>query len=78
MALFKFSTGRNYGIEQVISVTAVEDMDGDPGFNDCLYSFTDESRNISGKVLVFGFERDTRSSVKEAIMREYDAGRYFL
>lgn len=76
MIPFSFKTGRNYGIEQVIEVTAVE-SNPDQEQYDALYSFTDSSRNIKGTVLVFGEEQSTQRDIEEAILREYDAGRYY-
>ena len=76
MSPFSFKTGRNYGTEQIIEVTAVE-SNPDQEQYDALYSFTDASRNISGKVLLFGFEQNSKRDIQEAILREYDAGRYF-
>ncbi len=76
MIPFIFKTGRNYGIEQVIEVTAVQ-RNTDEEQYDALYSFTDASRNIKGTVLVFGEEQSTQRDIEEAILREYDAGRYY-
>lgn len=75
MVPFKFSTGRDYGIPQVIEVTAVEHNPDDEQY-DALYSFTDASRGISGTVLLLGFEQSSKRDIQEGIMREYDAGRY--
>jgi len=76
MVPFKFSTGRNYGIEQVIEVTSMEHNPDDEQ-SDALYSFTDASRGIAGTVLLLGFEQTSKRDIQDGIMREYDAGRYF-
>ena len=76
MIPFSFKTGRNYGTEQTIEVTAVE-SNPDQEQYDALYSFTDASRSIKGKVLLFGFEQNSKRDIQEAVLREYDAGRYF-
>ena len=76
MIPFSFKTGRNYGTEQVIKVTVVQ-SNPDTEQYDALYSFTDASRNIKGTVLLFGEEQNTQRDIEEAILREYDAGRYY-
>ena len=76
MQTIKYQTGRIYNGPQtlVINVPAAPADE----LADVNVSFTDESRIIAGVVTVLGFELNSSFSLRAAVMREYDAGRYQL
>ena len=72
----KFTTGRNYGIPQVLDITV--EAQGAPdefGLVNITASFTDASRNISGRVSTLILSPD---DMGPAVLSAYDAGKYSL
>lgn len=67
-----YSTGREYNGKQVLKIDAPaipEDL-----IADVRVTFTDESRGITGVVTIMAVE--LMSGTGDAVLREYDAGRY--
>lgn len=76
MQTIKYQTGRHYGAPQVLEIT-VPAKPADE-LADVAVAFADAARGIAGVVTVLGFELDSSFSLRAAVMREYDAGRYAL
>ena len=72
MQTINYATGRNYGMPQVLTITIESETTDDLGFTDVVASFTDVSRNISGRVALV---TDTKG-LGQAVLQAYDAGQY--
>ena len=72
-----YDTGRDYGRPQVLDIevpglAGADDWDVVPVF------FRDDVRGIAGTVLLFRIQIAGDERVGEAVLAEYDAGRYTL
>jgi hypothetical protein len=78
MKTIKYLTGRNYGTDQMLVITAPAAPDTEEGYSDWVsVSFVDESRGIQGSVQLLGCELWSNNyRIGQAVLREYDAGRY--
>ena len=75
---FSFHTGRCYGaVPQIIHVTEIHAEEVDDFMTIFTARFCDEVRGISGSVRPIAFGH-SQKALEEAIMAEYDAGRYSL
>lgn len=72
MPTIEYKTGRDYGTEQVLSITY---QTTDDDIADVEAEFIDSARGISGRVSVMGFNAQSYL-IGAAVLREYDAGRY--
>jgi hypothetical protein len=72
MQTINYATGRNYGMPQVLTITIESETTDDYGFTDVVATFSDASRNISGRVTLV---TDTKG-LGEAVLQAYDAGQY--
>lgn len=72
---FEFKTGRNYGAEQVIKVTAIDVVSSDDFLVEFSATFQDSVRGISGRINCISFGNQPHQ-LADAVMAEYDAGRY--
>lgn len=75
METIEHSTGRDYGMPQVLRISVESKKADDMGFCDVVARFDDASRGISGRVSVVVFGSD---SIGAAVLAAYDAGRYEL
>lgn len=76
MQTIKYQTGRIYNGAQILVIN-VPPAPADE-LSDVTVQFADESRGITGAVTVMGLELDSSFSLRAAVLREYDAGRYTL
>lgn len=74
MNTVNYTTGRNYGTKQVLSITFETTQDW---IADVPATFVDAARGIRASVTVLGVEA-TPNGIGAAVLREYDAGRYTL
>jgi hypothetical protein len=72
MKTINYTTGRNYGTAQILSITIESETTDDYGFTDVVATFSDASRNISGRVALV---TDTKG-LGQAVLQAYDAGQY--
>jgi hypothetical protein len=72
MKTINYTTGRNYGTAQILTITIESETTDDLGFTDVVATFSDASRNISGRVALV---TDTKS-LGQAVLQAYDAGQY--
>jgi hypothetical protein len=72
MKTINYTTGRNYGTAQILSITIESETTDEYGFTDVVASFSDASRNISGRIALV---TDTKG-LGQAILQAYDAGQY--
>jgi len=72
MKTINYTTGRNYGTAQVLAITIESETTDEYGFTDVVASFSDASRNISGRVALV---TDTKA-LGQAVLQAYDAGQY--
>lgn len=72
MTTINYATGRNYGVPQILSITIESEATDDYGFTDTVATFTDASRNISGRVALV----TCSESLGQAVLSAYDAGQY--
>jgi hypothetical protein len=70
-----FNTGRNYGTEQIIEYTILQEIDsGFAGSLDVLVSFEDKSRGIKGQVMVYMIY--DVYGLRSQLLNAYDSGDY--
>lgn len=78
MLKLAYPTGRDYGAPQILEITlTMPDRSGDP-FTDVRVTFNDAVRGIAGEVGLFLAQLTSSREIGEAVLREYDAGRYTL
>jgi len=71
---FNYRTGRVYDEPQILTITVQDKKTDEYGLIDITATFVDKSRNISGRVSTV--LSDERALIGEAVLAEYDAGRY--
>ena len=79
---YEFTTDRHYNGQQRITVEILSRIEsGDPdavNLIDIRAKFNDHSRNIRGEVtLMFMHPHFTPRQLQDAVMLEYDTGRYY-
>jgi hypothetical protein len=72
MRTIEYKTGRDYGSEQVLFIDILSQSTDDFDITTTVAVFRDHVRHISGKVTAISLG----GSIGEAVMAEYDAGRY--
>lgn len=75
MQAFEYTTGRDYGKPQVLTITVESMTDHDMGTIDLIATFIDGARGISGRVNTVMFPHET---VGAAVLAAYDHGNYSL
>lgn len=73
--MIQFKTGRTYDTKQVLEITIEQDQEDEYGLQNVTATFTDASRHIAGRVQTVVFPTE---SIGEAVLKEYDAGRYVI
>jgi hypothetical protein len=73
-APFEFRTGRVYDAPQILTITVEDKKTDEFGLIDITATFVDPSRHISGRVVTV--MANERALIGEAVLAEYDAGRY--
>jgi hypothetical protein len=72
MQTINYATGRNYSKPQILAITVESETTDEYGFTDVVATFSDASRNISGRVGV----TVCSESLGQAVLSAYDAGQY--
>jgi len=72
MQTITYNTGRTYDAPQVLQITVESESVDEYGLTTVRATFTDASRHISGRVNALLFN----DGLGEAVLTEYDAGRY--
>lgn len=75
MQMIKYKTGRIYGVEQVLTIIIESKRFDEFGFWEMIATFHDDTRNISGKVLIIT-AKNTNHDIGAAVLTCYDEQLY--